>query len=190
MKITFRQVIFTIIFGALIFGFGIWQGHKQCEQKIEQIEQQEKEKMDVDTEKMMQAFPSPKITKLNLSDFSEKEKTVIADAGLRNNLKGFLYPIFYAIRKAEDGKPGCEFGIIHRKAWNTDLKTQAGWAAATIQKNYDRYLKDQGGFPNTYDGFIAYLGARYCPVGADNDPDGLNKNWIPNVTKWVEKIRS
>lgn len=29
--------------------------------------------------------------------------------------------------------------------------------------------------------FIAFLGSRYCPVGASNDPRGLNKNWIKNV---------
>ena len=31
--------------------------------------------------------------------------------------------------------------------------------------------------------FIKFLGGRYCPVGAENDPKGLNKNWIGNVTK-------
>lgn len=29
--------------------------------------------------------------------------------------------------------------------------------------------------------FIEFLGSRYCPVGAKNDPTGLNKNWIRNV---------
>lgn len=29
--------------------------------------------------------------------------------------------------------------------------------------------------------FISYLGARYAPVGASNDPRGLNKNWVKNV---------
>jgi hypothetical protein len=31
--------------------------------------------------------------------------------------------------------------------------------------------------------FISFLGVRYCPIGAKNDPTGLNKNWIRNV-KW------
>jgi hypothetical protein len=31
--------------------------------------------------------------------------------------------------------------------------------------------------------FIAFLGSRYCPVGAKNDPGGLNKNWVANVKK-------
>lgn len=30
---------------------------------------------------------------------------------------------------------------------------------------------------------IEKIGAKYCPVGASNDPTGLNKNWIPGVTK-------
>ena len=31
---------------------------------------------------------------------------------------------------------------------------------------------------------IEKIGAKYCPVGAKNDPKGLNKNWVPNVTKY------
>lgn len=31
--------------------------------------------------------------------------------------------------------------------------------------------------------FIAFLGSRYCPVGAENDPTGLNVNWVRNVTR-------
>ena len=29
--------------------------------------------------------------------------------------------------------------------------------------------------------FLRYLGSVYAPVGADNDPMGLNQNWIENV---------
>ena len=29
--------------------------------------------------------------------------------------------------------------------------------------------------------FIEFLGNRYCPIGAKNDPKGLNKNWVKNV---------
>ena len=29
--------------------------------------------------------------------------------------------------------------------------------------------------------FIAYCGSIYAPVGAGNDPGGLNKNWVKNV---------
>lgn len=30
---------------------------------------------------------------------------------------------------------------------------------------------------------IEKIGAKYCPVGADNDPNGLNQYWVPGVTR-------
>lgn len=36
--------------------------------------------------------------------------------------------------------------------------------------------------------FIAYLGQTYCPVGASNDPGGLNLNWVGNVIELYEKL--
>ena len=35
--------------------------------------------------------------------------------------------------------------------------------------------------------FIEFLGARWAPVGADNDPTALNVNWVPNVTAMYYK---
>lgn len=29
---------------------------------------------------------------------------------------------------------------------------------------------------------IEKIGSKYCPVGAENDPKGINKNWVPSVT--------
>lgn len=37
--------------------------------------------------------------------------------------------------------------------------------------------------------FIAFLGSRYCPVGVSNDPHGLNKNWVKNVTHFYKEGR-
>ena len=34
---------------------------------------------------------------------------------------------------------------------------------------------------------IEKIGAIYCPVGATNDPNGLNKNWIPRVTQYYNE---
>jgi len=33
--------------------------------------------------------------------------------------------------------------------------------------------------------FITFLGNRYAPIGADNDPLGLNRNWINNVKYYL-----
>jgi bifunctional DNA-binding transcriptional regulator/antitoxin component of YhaV-PrlF toxin-antitoxin module len=35
---------------------------------------------------------------------------------------------------------------------------------------------------------IEAIGAKYCPIGAENDPQGLNKHWIPAVTKLYTKL--
>lgn len=35
--------------------------------------------------------------------------------------------------------------------------------------------------------FIAFLGRTYCPVGAFNDPTGLNRNWVKNVKHYYER---
>ena len=35
--------------------------------------------------------------------------------------------------------------------------------------------------------FIHFLQGRYCPIGASNDPRGLNKNWERNVKRFLLK---
>lgn len=37
---------------------------------------------------------------------------------------------------------------------------------------------------------ITKIGSKYAPVGAANDPRGLNKNWVPNVTSLYNKYSS
>lgn len=35
--------------------------------------------------------------------------------------------------------------------------------------------------------FLEALARRYAPVGAENDPSGLNKNWFKNVKYYLER---
>ncbi len=174
-KFLWKEIVFTLVFAGLIMGVAFWQGKKECKAKLKL--QETKHELEKTAKKPIQVF-------IDLSDFPAEEIKIINAAAKRNNLRKELYPILFAIRKAEDGRHGCEFGIIHPRAWNTNLDTQAGWAAATVQKNYDRWVKADRPFT-----FITYLGMRYCPVGADNDPNNLNKNWIPNVAIWTDKIK-
>ena len=92
-----------------------------------------------------------------------------------------LAPIVAAIRYAENGKT-YQYGIIHKRC-PKGYRPQAGWCAATVQKNYDRWVK--AGRKGDY---VTFLGKRYCPIGADNDPNGLNKHWIPNVKKFQKRF--
>ncbi|WP_312470794.1 glucosaminidase domain-containing protein [Neobacillus sp.] len=36
---------------------------------------------------------------------------------------------------------------------------------------------------------ISKIGAKYAPIGADNDPTGLNNQWVSGVNKFFERLR-
>jgi len=103
---------------------------------------------------------------------------------IRPAMRGELAPIVAAIRYAENGGRGREYGILHKRCPNT-YRGQAGWCAATVQKNYDRWVK-----AGKRGEFVVYLGGVYCPIGAKNDPNGLNKHWIKNVKKFQKRFAS
>lgn len=109
---------------------------------------------------------------------------------IRPELRDQLAPIVAAIRHAENGAAGREYGVLgagvrrDMKRKGDTYRPQAGWCAATVQKTYDRWTK--AGSPGD---FITFLGKRYCPVGAENDPSGLNRHWIKNVRHWTAKVR-
>lgn len=104
------------------------------------------------------------------------------EVNIRPECRDMLAPIVAAIRYAENGGKGKEYGILHPRVKPT-YRSQAGWCAATVQKNYDRWVK-----AGSKGEFIVFLGKRYCPVGAENDPNGLNKNWTKNVRFYVDKF--
>jgi len=113
----------------------------------------------------------------------QAEIPTIRKAALRNSIKfdSDDWFLLLAIRKQENGRSGCEFGVKHPKAWDTNLDTQAGWASATIVKHHERFGSDK-----VTPEFIDSLGNRYCPK--EVDPIG-NKNWKRNVKYWFEKFR-
>lgn len=124
-------------------------------------------------------------TKVKRVVSTNTERSVI-DTAIARNIPSehisLLSPVVYAIRRAENGRAGREFGILHPKAVDTNLDTQAGWCAATVYKEWVRQGK-----PRDMGLFIPQLGKRYCPVGAENDPKGLNQNWVRNVTKFYHR---
>ena len=75
-----------------------------------------------------------------------------------------------AIYKAEGGaNTSHPYGIL------TKYKTTTPRQACINTINHA--LRDWDGTGD----FVAFLGSRYCPVGAKNDPTGLNVNWVKNV---------
>ena len=105
------------------------------------------------------------------------------NVNIRPELRTKLAPYVAAIRYAENGRAGREYGILAKRVKPT-YRSQAGWCAATVQKNYDRWVK-----AGKRGEFVVFLGNRYCPVGADNDPNGLNKHWIGNVRKFYARFK-
>ncbi len=115
-------------------------------------------------------------------EFPNEYETIMA-AATRNDCAQENILILFAIRKAENGPPGLEFGVMCRAG--TDLDTQAGWAAATIVKSWKKWNR-KGLWIGRPDTFIIFLGNRYCPI--ETSVLG-NKNWIKNVTYWYEKLK-
>ena len=117
--------------------------------------------------------------------FHAELPTIIEAARANHCTDDALFTILLAIRKAENGRKGIEFGVLHPRATHqaNSLRVQAGWCAATISKTYQRWQRSDSDLD-----FIAFLGNRYCPTEATNDPTGLNKHWTKNVRHWTDKL--
>ena len=57
----------------------------------------------------------------------------------------------------------------------------------TINNSYKRWSVSRK-LMNKYPDFIDYLGSTYCPIGASNDPDKLNRHWTANVKYWYRQF--
>lgn len=188
-------IILTFFFVIGIYISGIFTG-LHITQTTEQTTEQSTEQEDTTAQTFLpQKDKTQKIVKAKtpvhvqetdplIQFFPEKELKIIRKEAIENYCTGDLLYVLLAIRRAEAGRSGLEFGVMHPKAKNTNLETQAGWAAATVAKNYQRWKQ-----ADTPDSFIVFLGNRYCPIGADNDPQGLNQHWVKNVTFWYKKLK-
>ena len=70
------------------------------------------------------------------------------------------------------------YGIL--KKYKTTTPRQA--CINTIKSGLKRYSVYKG-----KDDFITFLSKTYAPLNADNDPTGLNANWISNVSYFYNK---
>jgi hypothetical protein len=81
-----------------------------------------------------------------------------------------------AIWRAEGGnKTRHPYGIL--KKFKKTTPRQA--CINTIKSNLRRW--------NGKGDFIIFLSKTYCPIGASNDPTGLNKNWVKNVSHFYKQ---
>ena len=99
------------------------------------------------------------------------------------------YAFALAVRHQESGRTGLEFGVMNQAA-RVDLRTQLLWFMYTLRNDTKRYYDDTlinvGGRKRDDFGndFLSYFAAKYCPIGAANDPTNLNIHWEPNVRRF------
>ena len=91
-----------------------------------------------------------------------------------------------ALRRAENGGPGREFGVLSVPAPTYD--DQARVAAETIRRNVERFEQKGGPAIDPASGrytkdFVEFFSSRYAPVGAANDPTGLNRHHARNLMR-------
>lgn len=93
-----------------------------------------------------------------------------------------------AIRLAENGRAGREFGVLSEGA--ETYEKQARIAALSIRNNQYRYVLKTDQWPidsatgQLNRSFVEFMAARWAPTGAANDPDGLNQHWPKNVWEY------
>lgn len=84
-----------------------------------------------------------------------------------------------AIYKAEGGSRASHaYGILAHYKHTTPRQA----CLNTIANARCKYEKS-----DKYIDFISFLGKIYCPIGASNDPMGLNKNWVKNVRYFLRE---
>src|SRR5205814_3011663 len=86
-----------------------------------------------------------------------------------------------------------EMGIMD--AWANTFERQVQEATTTIRHNeirvrsLDRPFQTRSAEAGLFTtDFLLFLSAIYAPIGAENDPHGLNKNHGPNLRSWYEKF--
>ena len=76
--------------------------------------------------------------------------------------------------------PGSAYGVISQKVSGPQEANKV--LDTSVMNNFIRWVN--AGMPGT---FVDFFRDRWAPVGAGNDPKGLNKNWNDNVRKSLKR---
>jgi len=90
-----------------------------------------------------------------------------------------------AIFLAEGGaKASVPYGIMFKGCSKSTPEYCRKICLNTITKRYQKWL--ECGKECNSEGFIEYLSRSYAPIGAANDPKGLNRHWSKNTKFFYE----
>jgi hypothetical protein len=118
---------------------------------------------------------------------SEETATIAREA----DRTGIDPALLVALRRTENGRPGREFGVLSVAA--DGQEAQARVAANTVRNTILRFERGGGvtvdPATNRYsEAFLRFLSSRYAPIGAANDPAGLNRHHAPNLIALYRKV--
>ena len=105
------------------------------------------------------------------------------------------YAFALAVRQAEGGRAGREFGVMHKDALDTDFETQMEWFLLTFRNDTRRWHQDKlihvgGRTRKDFVDFTAYFSAKYAPPGGvANDPNNLNRHHEGNIRRFYNLYR-
>jgi hypothetical protein len=114
----------------------------------------------------------------------EWEQILILDAAGRFDVDAAALA---ALRLAENGGPGREYGVLSVPA--PTYQEQLDVAARSFKNSEARY-REATGLParddagRYTDGFLRFFSARWAPLGADNDPRGLDEYHAGNLVAY------
>jgi hypothetical protein len=98
---------------------------------------------------------------------------------------GAIKPKFnVAIKKAENNPRN--FGVLSEEVSSPDKANKI--LNQSIDNNYWRWLQTSKDNMLPEEKFVDFMQQRWAPIGAKNDPKNLNKNWAPNVRKFLKGI--
>ena len=118
---------------------------------------------------------------------SEETATIAREA----NRTGIDPALLVALRRTENGRPGREFGVLSVAADSREAQTRV--AANTVRNTIARFERDGGVAVDPATGryseaFLRFLSSRYAPLGAANDPAGLNRHHAANLIALYRKV--
>ena len=134
--------------------------------------------------------PAERLDREAAASVPAAEQVLIRDAASRASVD----PRFLgALRRAENGGPGREFGVLSVPA--PTYEDQVRLAAASIRRNVERFeatgcVAVDPATGRYSEEFIRFFSNRYAPVGAANDPTGLNQHHARNLIRLYAQAAS
>lgn len=95
--------------------------------------------------------------------------------------------LLIAIRMHEAGEPGKECGVLYRLD-GTPLSPYTFWPLS-LQENALCARKIKLVYTKKFGRDLERFAAWYAPIGAANDPHGLNAHWLPLVRRNMKKLK-